>query len=52
MIQLSICSMLATFRRNKFRYGTGIVVPELQEPAGTQGDSAIHLQHASYIQKE
>lgn len=29
-----------------------IVAPEWQEPAGTQGDSAIHLQHASYIQKE
>lgn len=29
-----------------------IVVPELQEPTGTRGDSAIHLQHASYIQKE
>ena len=29
-----------------------IVVPELQEPAGTQDDSAFHLQHASYIQKE
>lgn len=29
-----------------------IVATELQEPAGTQGYSAIHLQHASYIQKE
>ena len=29
-----------------------IVVTELQEPAGTQGDLAIHLLHGSYIERQ